>query len=122
MIVRDRNGSSSQGDAGLKPRVYYVLLALAHGPHHGLAIARDVQQLSGGAVRLWPATLYGTLDDLVERGWIEDVDDHPPDESEKKRFYMLTRSGRHVLSGETDRLSALIKVARTRMRRAGELL
>ena len=45
----------------LKLRHYLVLLALAAGARHGLAIARDVQQLSDGGVRLWPATLYGTL-------------------------------------------------------------
>ena len=59
-------------DASLKPHWFYILLALADGDRHGLAIARDVQSLSDGAVRLWPATLYGSLDELrvpqVDRG------------------------------------------------------
>ena len=105
----------------LKPRYYYVLLALAHGAHHGLAIARDVRLLSAGAVRLWPATLYGTLDDLAERGWIEELAEHPVDESEKKRFYTLTRAGRQILGDETERLATLVKLARARIRRAGEV-
>jgi DNA-binding PadR family transcriptional regulator len=104
----------------LKPREYYVLLALSDDARHGLAIARDVQQLSGGAVRLWPATLYGTLDDLVQRGWIQQLEHHPADESEKKRFYFLTRVGRAALRDETARLAGLVKVARARMRRTGE--
>ena len=103
----------------LKLRHYLVLLALADGARHGLAIARDVQQLSGGGVRLWPATLYGTLDELLERRWIEELEDRPADESEKKRFYTLTRSGRHALMSETDRLAALVRTARTRLRRTG---
>src|SRR5687768_13746710 len=98
----------------LKLRHYLVLLALADGARHGLAIARDVQQLSDGGVRLWPATLYGTLDELLERRWIEELEDRPADESEKKRFYTLTRSGRHALTSETDRLAALVRTARTR--------
>jgi DNA-binding PadR family transcriptional regulator len=104
----------------MKPREYYVMLALAAGPRHGLAVAREVQRLSDEAVRLWPATLYGTLDELTDRGWIEEAPEHPRDESEKKRFYVLTTAGRRALAAETNRLSALVKVARTRMRRAGE--
>ncbi len=42
---------------------YYILLALAAGDRHGLAIARDVQTLSNAQVRLWPATLYGSLEE-----------------------------------------------------------
>lgn len=104
----------------LKPREYYVLLALSGRPRHGLAVARDVGVLSGGAVRLWPASLYGTLDDLVQRGWIHELAHPPAGESEKKRFYALTRAGRTALGAETDRLASLVKVARTRLRRAGE--
>ena len=104
----------------MKPRHYHVLLALASEPRHGLGIARDVQQLSHGEVHLWPATLYGTLDELVESGWIEEVDEHPAAESEKKRFYQLTRAGRHVLAAETERMNGLVKVARARLKRAGE--
>ena len=50
-------------------------------------------------MRLWPATLYGTLDELVERGWIEEVDQPPVDESERKRFYTLTRAGQSGAGG-----------------------
>ena len=104
---------------GLKTRLYHMLLALADGARHGLAIARDVERLSEGNVRLWPATLYGTLDELVERGWIEELDRHPADESECKRFYTITRTGRQALTAETDRLATLVRVARTRLRRTG---
>ena len=103
----------------MKPREYYVMLALAGAPRHGQAIAREVQRLSDEAVRLWPATLYGTLDELAERGWIDEAPEHPSDESEKKRFYILTSAGRRALAAETDRLSTLVKIARSRMRRSG---
>jgi DNA-binding PadR family transcriptional regulator len=111
----------SQTHAGLKTRLYYVMLALADGARHGLAIARDVQQLSDGTIRLWPATLYGTLDELLDRGWIQELDHHPADESEKKRFYTLTRTGRQTLAEETDRLATVVRVARARMRRTGAI-
>jgi len=103
----------------LKPREYYLLLALSDDARHGLAIAREVEHLSDGAMHLWPATLYGTLDDLVQRGWIQELAQHPADESEKKRFYALTRPGRTTLAAETERLATLVKVARARLRRSG---
>ena len=84
-----------------------------------------MQQLSDGHTRLWPASLYGTLDELAESGWIEELDDprrRPADESEKKRFYRLTRAGYRALAVETERLAALVKIAKSRLKpRAGDL-
>ncbi len=107
----------------MKDRVYLILLALADSDLHGLGIARAVQELSDGRTRLWPAALYGTLDELTESGLIEELDDprqRPADESEKKRFYRLTRAGQRALAVETQRLAALVKVAKSRLKpRAG---
>ena len=109
----------------MKNRVYLILLALADADLHGLGIARAVHELSDGQTRLWPAALYGTLDELEQSGLIEELDDprqRPADESEKKRFYRLTRAGHRALAAETDRLAALVKVARSRLRpRPGDL-
>jgi DNA-binding PadR family transcriptional regulator len=103
----------------MKPRHYHILIALADEDRHGLAVAREVERLSDGELRLWPATLYGSLDELTERGWIVELDAVPIDESERKRFYRLTRAGRHALATETERLAALVKIGRARVRRAG---
>src|SRR5690349_8675778 len=103
-------------DAALKPHWFYILLALADGDRHGLAIARDVQSLSDGAVRLWPATLYGSLDDLRARRLIEELPEHPEEESERKRYYRLTRAGRVALTDEGERLARLARLARARTR------
>ena len=103
-------------DAPLKPHWLYILLALAEGERHGLAVARDVQSLSGGAVRLWPATLYGSLDELRGRRWIEELDEHPEQESERRRYYRITKTGRAVLTDEAERLGRLARLARARVR------
>jgi len=103
----------------MKTRDYLILLALAEADLHGLGIARAVQELSDGQTRLWPVQLYGTLDSLEESGLIEELDDprhRPADESEKKRFYRLSRAGHRALTIETDRLSGLVKVARSRLK------
>jgi DNA-binding PadR family transcriptional regulator len=109
----------------VKNRTYLILLALADADLHGLGIARAVQELSDGQTRLWPAALYGALDELEDTGLIEELVDprqRPADESEKKRFYRLTRAGHRALAAETDRLAALVKVARSRLKpRSGDI-
>ena len=47
------------------------------------------------------SSLYGTLEDARGTGLIEELDDprhRPADESEKKRFYRLTRAGHRALA------------------------
>ena len=103
----------------MKTRDYLILLALADADLHGLGIARAVQELSDGETRLWPVQLYGTLDSLEEGGLIEELDDprhRPADESEKKRFYRLARAGHRALATETDRLAAIVKLAKSRLK------
>ena len=100
----------------LKTSWYYILLTLSAEPRHGLEIAREVSQLSGGRVRLWPTALYGAIETLTEHGWIEEIVDdrrRPANASERKRIYVLTAPGRAVLRQETRRLEDLVRLART---------
>jgi DNA-binding PadR family transcriptional regulator len=110
------------GTDALKTSWYYILLSVAAGDRHGLAVARDVLEISDGRVKLWPAMLYGALEDLSNRGWIEELTDgRRQDDSERKRFYRITRAGRVTAAAETERLAALVRVARTRVKpRTGE--
>ena len=103
----------------MKPHWYHILLSLAGEDRHGLAIARAVRESSQGGVRLWPATLYGSLSELVDAGWIEEIDDSSrrPDASERKRYYGITRAGRVAFDVETQRLGDLLKLARLAARR-----
>lgn len=104
-------------DRALKTTWFYILLALAAEDLHGLGIAREVRALTDGRVRLWPATLYGAIEALADRGWITELDEprRPADESERKRYYRLTRAGRAVLTAETGRLAEVVRVARGRV-------
>jgi DNA-binding PadR family transcriptional regulator len=103
----------------LKPRWYHILLSLSAGPRHGQAIARDVRRSSDGRIRLWPATLYGSLQEMADRGWIIEIEHGPsrPDDSARKRVYGLTRAGRGVFAAETSRLADLVRLARETVRR-----
>jgi len=101
----------------MKTLWYYVLLALGAEDRHGQAIAREVSELSGGQVRVWPAGLYGALEELEAHGWIQELTDkrRPAAESQRRRYYRLTASGRAVLAAETDRLATVVRIARGRV-------
>ena len=45
----------------LTPAAFHVLLALADGPKHGYLILKDVEERTGGDVRLSTGTLYGLI-------------------------------------------------------------
>ncbi len=104
----------------LRRNWFHVLVALAERDLHGSAIAEDVLERTGGELRLWPATLYRALDELVEAGLAEELrgDDHPTGESQRKRYYRVTTEGRRAVAEEARRLEAMAHEARVRL---GEL-
>src|SRR6185437_15446514 len=55
----------------LSPVVLHVLLALAAGERHGYAIAREVEETTGGQVRMGPGTLYGSIQRMLAAGLID---------------------------------------------------
>lgn len=101
----------------MKPNWFYILLALAPAPRYGTAIQDDARRLSDGAVRLWPATLYGSLEELVRLEWIEELAEaeRPDGGSGRERFYRITPAGRASLETECARLEAMARTARARL-------
>ena len=95
----------------------HVLVALAERDLHGAAIADDVFARTGGELRLWPATLYRALDELVDAGLVAELgdDERPEGESARKRYYRVTKDGRSALADEARRLEALAHEARARL-------
>ncbi len=87
----------------------HLVLALLRGESHGYALMRRVEELSDGAVRMGPGTLYGTLNRLLADGLIvETTDDQARDDSERRRYYRLTAEGKRVATSELARLRALV--------------
>jgi DNA-binding PadR family transcriptional regulator len=101
---------------------FYILLSLAERDRHGSAIMRDVLELTDGELKLWPVTLYGTLDELHERGLIRALD-HPPagaaDASERQRWFHISAAGRRALAAEVARLEGTVQVATRRLAGGG---
>jgi DNA-binding PadR family transcriptional regulator len=96
----------------LKTNWFHILLSLASDDQHGYGIMQEVLDRTGGKVRLWPATLYGSLKRLIEEGLIEESGDRPAREFDdaRRRYYRLTRLGRRVLDAESARLQELVRI------------
>lgn len=101
----------------LAPAQFHVLVALTEGARHGYAIMQEVEASSGGVVRMGPATLYGTLQRLVDSGLAEELPAPAGGGADRRRrYYRLTGLGQSVCAAETDRLAALVQRARHNLR------
>ena len=101
----------------MKRHWFFILLSLAERDRYGSEIQEDVRALSEGSVRLWPATLYGSLEELVERRWIRELAhaEVPTAGGARSRFYRLSPEGRRALIEEIERTEALARTARGRL-------
>jgi DNA-binding PadR family transcriptional regulator len=100
----------------LKSHWFHIMLSLAGGEQHGYGIMQDVLNRSTGKVRLWPATLYGSIKRLIEAELIEESDERPAPELDdaRRRYYRLTTLGKRVLDAECDRLQELVRAIRVK--------
>ena len=98
----------------LKTQWFHIMLSLAGGEQHGYGIMQEVLERTSGKVRLWPATLYGSIKRLIEAELIEESDERPAPELDdaRRRYYRLTSLGKRVLDAECDRLNDLVRVIR----------
>jgi DNA-binding PadR family transcriptional regulator len=111
-----KNETEVQRFLPLKSQWFHVMLSLAGGEQHGYGIMQDVLQLTGGKVRLWPATLYGSIKRLIEAELIEESDERPAPELDdaRRRYYRLTPQGKRVLDGECTRLQELVRTVQSK--------
>ena len=101
--------------APLTPAAFHVLVALAGGDLHGYAIIKEVEERTGGAVKLSTGTLYGLVRRFLEDGWIAETPRRLGQaEDPRRRTYRLTDEGRAVAAGEARRLEAMVAAARDR--------
>ena len=84
---------------------YYILLSL-YQPLHGYGIMQKAEEFSGGRVRLAAGILYGALNTLQDKGWIEAL---PCTPGSRKKEYRITAAGRAAVESELARLRELVK-------------
>jgi DNA-binding PadR family transcriptional regulator len=98
----------------LTPAVFYVMLAVSSGPKHGYAIMQETETLSEGGFRMGPATLYSTIQRLVELDLVTETEGDPAEDS-RRRYYELTRMGRQLVEAEVRRMNAVVRRANARL-------
>lgn len=91
----------------LSESTYYILLALVQ-PIHGYGVMQATEQISGGAVKIGPGTLYGAFSTLQEQGLIEMVR-----EENRRKVYSLTEMGRDVLKAQVERYEMMLESGRS---------
>ena len=82
---------------------FYILLCLRE-EMHGYSIVQKVEMMTGGAVRLSPGTMYGSLSKMEKDGLIRFVR-----EEDKRKIYHITALGREVLELEMNRIERLYR-------------
>jgi DNA-binding PadR family transcriptional regulator len=100
----------------LTPAVFHILLALADGDKHGYAIMQEVEARTGGAMRMGPGTLYGSIQRMLKDGLVIEVQKRvePVHGEERRRYYHLTDFGSRVLHAEARRLEQLVHMAQSK--------
>jgi DNA-binding PadR family transcriptional regulator len=95
--------------------VFHILLTLAEEEAHGYAIMQEVAKRSEGTLKVGPGTLYGAISRLLADTLIEESEERPDPEMDdsRRRYYRLTHLGGAVLAAETQRLSDLVRAARS---------
>ena len=108
----------------LKPQWFHIMLSLAGGEQHGYGVMQEVLDRTDGKIRLWPATLYGSIKRLMEAGLITGSEERPAPELDdtRRRYYRLTALGKRVLDAECDRLQELISVVRAKQSSSRKLV
>jgi DNA-binding PadR family transcriptional regulator len=112
-----RGAGDPESQLPLTPVVLHVLLALADERQgkHGYAVAREVEELTEGQIRMGPGTLYGSIQRMLDASLIEEAPRTRrarPDEDERRRYYRITPFGRRVLELEVGRLADVVAIAR----------
>jgi PadR family transcriptional regulator PadR len=79
------------------------------GPIHGYGIARRIEQISKGVLEMNQGTLYPSLLQLEQAGWINSrwgISDN----NRKAKFYSITRAGKKQLASEAEKWRRVAEV------------
>lgn len=112
-IFKDYTMQDSPDYEPLSEAVFLILVALATEDLHGYAIMQEVEAISSGRVKFSTGTLYGALKRMLERFWIERIEE--PDAQRSRKVYRLTKIGRDLLAVETQRMERLTSIAKRRL-------
>ena len=96
----------------LTESMYYILLSVLN-PNHGYGIIQKTLEMTEERVEIGAGTLYGAINTLLDKGWIELYSEDKS--SRKKKQYVITSEGRRILEQEISRLEELLRNGKREM-------
>ena len=90
-----------------------VLQSLSLGPLHGLGVSDRIAQITQGAFKVKPGSLFPALFRLEEKGWLKSSWGES-ENNRRAKYYRLTKAGQRQLKFETEswqRISLAITTA-----------
>ncbi len=104
---------SVQAALPLRPADYFILFVLLDGERHGYWMAKEIERISEGQVRLEAGNLYRSLRRMMKSGWVAKSDRRPAPDSddERRRYYSITELGTMIVRAEVERMRAVVATA-----------
>ena len=98
----------------LKPNQYLVLVVLAEKDLHAYGIKKEIGRRTDGDVNVGPGSLHRIIRQLHEMDFLEESDFKLVGglDDERRKYFRITEEGRKAAGLETDRLAALLDVAK----------
>ena len=96
-------GNDLQKHIPLTETMFLVLLTMLK-ENYGYKVSQEVEEITNGRIILGPGTLYGAINNLNKKGWIELVDK----DNSGKKVYIATDTGRELVSLEIKRMRNLV--------------
>jgi DNA-binding PadR family transcriptional regulator len=114
MAKTESTKDTPESQVPLTAATFQILMALVPGERHGYAIMKEVEESTGGGVRLGPGTLYGSLKRLLEDGIVDECGERadPAMGDERRRYYRITKFGLSVARAEARRMESVVRTAR----------
>ena len=78
-----------------------VLQSLSLGPRHGLGVSDRIAQITQGAFKVKPGSLFPALKRLEEAGWLKSSWGES-ENNRRAKYYRLTKAGERQLKVETE--------------------
>jgi DNA-binding PadR family transcriptional regulator len=91
---------------------YQVLLALADSDRHGYGIIKEIEEREGEESAPSTGALYLALQRMERDGLIAEGASPRDGADARRRYYKVTRLGRSIAEQESERLAALVRIAR----------
>jgi len=83
-----------------------ILRSLTLGPLHGMGVSRRIEQVTKGAFKVRPGSLFPALHRMEQAGWLESYWGET-DTKRRAKYYELTRAGRRQLKEEATEWSRI---------------